>query len=80
MTFRLINDDCLKALKDIDDNSVDLVVTDPPYDTYAGKGGGAFGKRDNYQDILSMSNGFNLDVLNELNRVIKKLISICFVV
>ncbi|EGU31577.1 hypothetical protein VII00023_02359 [Vibrio ichthyoenteri ATCC 700023] len=27
----LINDDCLRALKNIPDNSVDLIVTDPPY-------------------------------------------------
>lgn len=28
----LINDDCLKALKSIQDKSIDLVVTSPPYD------------------------------------------------
>lgn len=27
----LINDDCLKAMKTIPDNSIDLLVTDPPY-------------------------------------------------
>ena len=29
--IKLINDDCLKALKNIEDNSVDLVLIDPPY-------------------------------------------------
>ena len=27
----LINDDCFNALKDIPDNSIDLILTDPPY-------------------------------------------------
>lgn len=29
-------DDCLKVLKDIPDNSIDLIVTDPPYRTISG--------------------------------------------
>jgi DNA modification methylase len=28
---KLYNEDCLELLKRIDDNSVDLVVTSPPY-------------------------------------------------
>lgn len=28
----LINDNCFKTLKKLKDNSIDLVVTDPPYD------------------------------------------------
>lgn len=32
----LINDDCLKALKNIEDNSIDLIVTDPPYKIISG--------------------------------------------
>ena len=31
MKIKLINDDCLKAMKDIPDNSIDMVLTDPPY-------------------------------------------------
>ena len=27
----IVNDDCLKAIKNIKDNSIDLIVTDPPY-------------------------------------------------
>lgn len=34
--MKLINDDCLKALKEIEDNSVDLIVTDPPYKIISG--------------------------------------------
>jgi len=35
--MRLINDDCLKAMQDIPDQSIDLVLTDPPYGTTACK-------------------------------------------
>ena len=36
---KIYNEDCLEGMKKIDDNSVDLVVTSPPYDkirTYDG--------------------------------------------
>jgi len=29
--YHLLNEDCLKYIKTLDDNSVDLVLTDPPY-------------------------------------------------
>jgi len=35
--IKLINDDCLNVLKNISDNSVDLILTDPPYNI-SGKG------------------------------------------
>ncbi|MFW6100659.1 MAG: DNA methyltransferase [Bacteroidota bacterium] len=31
MEVKLINDDCISAMKEMDDDSVDSVVTDPPY-------------------------------------------------
>ena len=38
--IKLYNGDCVEKLKDIADNSVDLIVTDPPYliDTVGGQG------------------------------------------
>lgn len=30
--YKLVHDDCLNALKNIEDNSIDLTVTSPPYD------------------------------------------------
>lgn len=27
----IINDDCLNAMKSMEDNSIDFIVTDPPY-------------------------------------------------
>ena len=32
--------DCLELMKEIPDKSVDLIVTDPPYDISATNGGG----------------------------------------
>ena len=31
MKMKLYNDDCMNIMKILEDNSVDLVVTDPPY-------------------------------------------------
>lgn len=29
--IKLFNDNCIKAMEKIDDSSIDLIVTDPPY-------------------------------------------------
>ena len=31
MTYELIHGDCVKVLREMEDNSVDAVVSDPPY-------------------------------------------------
>lgn len=43
--------DCLELMKDIPDNSVDLIVTDPPYGKGADKGTKGFGKAKNRKYI-----------------------------
>lgn len=69
--------DCLELLKSIPTASVDLVVTDPPYQIDNTKAGGnsKLCKRiQSYQDELtggSLTDGFNLAVLGELLRVMK---------
>lgn len=75
---KIYNEDCLVGLKKILDNSVDLVLIDPPYEisTIGGKKGNSkLGK-----DILKLEtelknsnlvNGFNLEILDELVRVMK---------
>ncbi len=52
----IYNFDCLVGLGGIPDNSVDLVVTDPPYEFDKGGGGGAFGskKRDYHAEYISL--------------------------
>lgn len=60
MTTDLLHGDCLELMKDLPDNSVDLVLTDPPYniarknnfDTM-GRAGIDFGDWDHDADILS---------------------------
>lgn len=68
--------DCLHLLRELEDHSVDLVVTDPPYE-FASHGGGAFGsKKREYHNQLEdaqITKGFNVEVLNELVRVMKKI-------
>lgn len=42
--YKLYNQDCLEVMKDMQDNSVDLIVTDPPYKvTSRGSSGGTGG-------------------------------------
>lgn len=73
--------DCLELLKDIPDDSVDLIIIDPPYDfTKSGgyySGGGAFGNKNrNYHNELSDSNlvsDFDMTVLHEIKRILKKI-------
>ena len=80
------NCDCLEGLAAIPDKSVDLIVTDPPYEIVAGGAGGAFGadKRgyhivyaelDRGQDAKSgiRCDGFDFAVLDECCRVLKKI-------
>ena len=35
--MRLINSDCISAMREMADNSVDSIVTDPPYELTSGK-------------------------------------------
>ena len=45
MNMKLYNNDCLNVLKEIDDNSIDLIVSDPPYEVITGgRNGGVKGK------------------------------------
>lgn len=54
--MRLYQGDCYEYVKALPDNSVDLVVMDPPYDFADHGGGGAFGekKRDYHKEYLSL--------------------------
>lgn len=80
MKCRLMQGDCLELMKDIPDNSIDLIVTDPPY-LVETDGAGMFGKKaDNYggqryvmKNIDFMKGGISSDVLDELCRVMKKI-------
>ena len=58
--MKLINDDCVAAMKQMPDNSVDSIVTDPPYEL------GFMGKSWDETGIA-----FNVNVWNEVIRVLK---------
>ena len=40
---KIYNIDCLEFMKEMADNSIDLILTDPPYGIGADKGVGGFG-------------------------------------
>ena len=50
-TDKIYNMDCLEGMKQIPDNSIDLVVTDPPYRAHFEEGRGEFGKRDYFKNV-----------------------------
>ena len=71
----IILGDCYNELKKIPDKSIDLVIIDPPYEMM-GDGGGCFGndKREYHDKIKPLINGINNTVLDELVRVMKKIL------
>lgn len=71
----IYNEDCIQGMKKLPDNSIDLVIIDPPYQIVAGGGGGAFGadKRDYHKAIKTLSDGITNNVLDELVRILKKI-------
>lgn len=77
MSSNLFLGDCLEILKTIEDNSIDLVVTDPPYIISQGGCGlkAEFAPRvkKTAEEIAFMSNGFDFTVLEECCRVLKKI-------
>ena len=72
---KIYNGDSYKLIKKIDDNSVDLVVIDPPYEISVSHGAGSFGveKKLHYAQFEELSFGITEDILNELCRVMKKI-------
>lgn len=79
--FNLQHGDCFELIKDIKDNSVDLVVIDPPYEfstKYISNNSdnkSPLNKRKNKQaaELKLISSGFDLSILDELNRIMKKI-------
>lgn len=72
--------DARELIKQIPDKSVDLIVTDPPYDMGSGSLclGGLLkhrAKEGSYDEIKKMNihKGFDLSILDEFDRVMKKI-------
>lgn len=74
MRIDLHNDDCLQILKHIQDKSIDLVVTDPPYIVET-NGAGIYKQADKQyvKELNNIKDGFSEKVLDELCRVMKKI-------
>ncbi len=64
-----------KAIKEIPDKSIDLIVIDPPYLIDSHGSGGAFGsdKQKYHNEVRTMSHGIEDSFLEELARVMKKI-------
>lgn len=70
--------DAYKLIKEIPDKSVDLIVTDPPYEfgSRIHESGILKGRHNNYCDEISGNNldkGINIEILDEFVRVLKKI-------
>lgn len=67
--------DSYEAIKELPDKSIDLIITDIPYDVSVNHGAGAFGvkKKLHYEQFVSISNGIDLSILDEFVRVMKKI-------
>lgn len=72
--YKLYNEDCLEVMKDMEDNSIDLVITDPPYEIST-SGAGIYKQKDKkyVKELNEMKDGFSDEILNELCRVMKKI-------
>ena len=72
--YKLYKGDCLEVMKNIEDGSVDLVVTDPPYEI-ATTGAGMYKQADKQyvKELNGMKDGFSEEVLDELCRIMKKI-------
>lgn len=72
---QIYNEDCFITMSKMDEGSIDLVMTSPPYNMTKRKGGNAdTGRYDTYQDWLSEEEyiGKTISLFNEFDRVVKK--------
>ena len=72
--IKLLYGDCLELIRDIPDNSIDLIVTDPPYKIET-QGAGIYKQADKQyvKELKGMKDGFDSKVLDEICRVLKKI-------
>lgn len=71
----IYNEDCLETMEKLPNNSVDLVITSPPYNYTPRKGGPADkGKYDVYRDWKSEEDYINwtIDIFNGYDKIVKE--------
>ena len=78
--LRLLEGDCLKLMKDIPDESIDLIVTDPPYLISATNGGGTINRkmklRESLKDLeaANITKGYDIELFGkEFVRIMKEI-------
>ena len=79
--IKIYNQDCLEYMKTIKDKSVDLIVTDPPYDLHVGIAGGSCAshmgrtdrfKNENVAGIKDFGSGYDIKTFGkEFVRIMK---------
>lgn len=70
----IYNEDCLEGLKKLPDKSIDLIVTDPPYNIET-SGSGIYKQKDKQyiKELNNIKDGFDPSILSEMVRVMKKI-------
>lgn len=74
---QIYNEDCYKAIKDIPDKSIDLIITDPPYlieNTNAGGNSKLSSSIQNMNDELAngiLTEGIKIEILDDFMRIMK---------
>ena len=74
MLIKLYNGDCLEYMESMSSNSIDLILTDPPYKIET-SGAGLYKQEDKryIKELEGMKDGFSEDILDEMCRVMKKI-------
>ena len=73
MSIDIRQQDALDLLRSLSTKSVDLIVTDPPYEFSSTRGGGSFGSKNRtyHGELTPISKGVTSEVLDEMLRVMK---------
>lgn len=81
--IEVYNENCLERMKKISDHSIDLIITDPPYDLHVGISGGSCAehcgrserfKNENVKDIKNFGSGYDIKTFNdEFVRIMKNI-------
>ena len=72
---KIKNEDCFNTMKNMDDSSIDLILTSPPYNMTSRRGGYADrGRYDVYKDWKTVEEylQFTTDLFNEYDRILKE--------
>lgn len=72
-TNEIYNMDCMEGLKLLDNNSIDLVIIDPPYLLNLNKVKKSTNMNNYANELLNLKNGFDLKVLDILIQKMKKI-------